>query len=187
MLTSTATGSPRGCALKSGRLEMNFDGQELLVLKSAAAALFLLALLTLSLIDLRIQRLPDKIVLPMLGAGLAANAGALFTSPLDAILGAVAGYGSLWLLAALYSFRTPGAFGGGDLKLAAMIGAWLGASALPLVLLVAFVSGTCVALPLVLTGICRLDQRIPFGPALALGGAAELLAPLSGLRFPLFG
>lgn len=187
MLTSTATGSPLGCVRTSARHEMNFDGQELLALKSAAAGLFLVALLTLSLIDLRTQRLPDRIVIPMLGLGLAANAGALFTSPLDAILGAIAGYGSLWLLGALYFFRTPSAFGGGDLKLAAMMGAWLGASALPLVMLVAFVSGTCVALPLVLMGTRRFDQRVPFGPALALGGAVALLTPLTGLRFPLLG
>jgi len=122
-----------------GSLEMNFDGPDLTALQTAAAALFLAALLVLSLIDFRTQRLADKIVLPMLAAGLAVNAGTLFTSPLDAILGAILGYGSLRLLAALYSFRAPSAFGGGDLKLTAMMGAWLGASALPLVLLVAFV------------------------------------------------
>ena len=155
-------------------------------LKIAASVLFLASLLGLSLIDLQIQRLPDKIVLPMLALGLANNLGSLITTPTDAFFGAAVGYGSLWTLGTLYALRRGAAFGRGDLKLAAMMGAWLGASALPLILFVAFAAGTLVTVPLVLVGICRFDQRVPFGPALALGGATALLAPLTGLHFTPF-
>jgi len=57
---------------------------------------------------------------------------------------------------------------------------------MPLILFVAFAAGTLVTVPLVLVGICRFDQRVPFGPALALGGATALLAPLTGLHFTPF-
>lgn len=141
-----------------------------------SGAAFLAVLVALSVIDLRTRRLPSAIVLPTLWAGLVLNAGHVFTTPEDAILGAVAGYGSLWLLGAAYSVRRPAAFGGGDLKLCAMIGAWFGVQAVPATLLVAFVAGTCAVLPLLMARRCRLTQAVPFGPALSLGGAVVLLA-----------
>ena len=146
------------------------------IVRPASLALFLGALATLSVIDMRVQRLPDKIVLPMLWLGLGLNAGGLLTSPTDAILGALCGYLSLWLLSTLYSFRRRAAFGGGDLKLAAMLGAWLGATSVPATLLVAFSAGSAICVPLLLLGKRRMGERIPFGPALALGGVAALFA-----------
>lgn len=137
---------------------------------------FLAVLAVLSAIDLRTRRLPSAIVLPTLWAGLVLNAGHVFTTPEDAILGAVAGYGSLRLLGAAYSIRRPAAFGGGDLKLCAMIGAWFGVQAVPATLLVAFVAGTCAVLPLLVARRCRMAEAVPFGPALSLGGATVLLA-----------
>jgi len=144
-----------------------------------AEACFLAVLAALSVIDFRIRRLPDRVVLPTLWAGLVLNAAGAFTTPAQAVLGAAAGYLSLWLLAALYGLRAGrevAAFGGGDLKLAAAIGAWFGLDALPAALLVAFVAGSCAALPGLLSGRLRLDRSVPFGPALALGGAAVLFA-----------
>jgi leader peptidase (prepilin peptidase)/N-methyltransferase len=149
-----------------------------------AGALFIAALLVLSVIDFRVRRLPDRIVLPMLWAGLALNALGLYTTAADAIFGAIAGYGALWLIGAAYSFRQPDSFGHGDMKLAAMMGAWLGASAIPAALLVAFIAGTCACLPLLLWRRLELKHEVPFGPALALGGAAALVigpAPILGL------
>lgn len=148
-------------------------------IRDLAVACFLGTLVLLSLIDLRERRLPDRIVLPMLWAGLVLNSStALLAAPGNAVLGAAAGYATLWLLSATYAAsagRWRPAFGGGDLKLAAMIGAWLGVQALPATLLVAFTSGTCAVLPGVLVGRYRLGQTVPFGPALALGGATALV------------
>src|SRR5665213_1648040 len=93
-----ATALRRGWARKSDRPDMPWhDG-----LKIAASVLFLASLLGLSLFDLQIQRLPDKIVLPMLALGLANNLGSLITTPTDAFFGAAVGYGSLWTLGTLY-------------------------------------------------------------------------------------
>ncbi len=142
----------------------------------ACAVVLVACLAVLSAIDLRTRRLPDRIVLPLLWAGLLVNAATgAFASPAQAIEGAAAGYAALWLLAAAYQLRrSVTAFGGGDLKLAAAIGAWLGIQAVPAALLVAFLSGTCAVLPGLLRGRVALRQRVPFGPALALGAGAVL-------------
>ncbi len=137
---------------------------------------FIAILSWLSVIDWRTRRLPDWIVLPMLWVGLVLNAALeMFASPADAIFGAVFGYAALWLISAAYNgVRGGRAFGGGDLKLAAMIGAWLGVTALPAALLVAFLSGTFAVLPGLMRRTLRVSHSVPFGPALALGGVAAL-------------
>lgn len=147
-------------------------------LRLLACAGFLGVLAWLSVVDVRIRRLPDRIVLPTLWAGLTLNAAfSLMAEPAEAVLGAAGGYAALRALAAAWSLRRPDvAFGGGDLKMAAMIGAWLGASALPVVLGVAFVAGSLAAVPMLLAGRCGMADEVPFGPALALGGLAALLA-----------
>ena len=150
----------------------------LLVARRVAEIGFLAVLAALSAVDLRTRRLPDRIVLPTLWAGLLLNAFSVLTPAADAALGAVCGYGSLWLLSALWAIpsgQRGAAFGGGDLKMATMIGAWVGAAALPVVLLVAFAAGTLAVLPMVAAGRCRVGQHIPFGPALAAGGYTSLL------------
>src|SRR5439155_24040223 len=87
---------------------------------------FLLALLAIAWIDLDTQTIPDVVTIPGVGLGLAAS---LFAPPglAGALLGAVCGGASLWLVGALYERSTgvPG-MGGGDVKLAAMMGAFLG-------------------------------------------------------------
>lgn len=154
--------------------------------KLAAAAGFVCVLGWLSVIDLRSRRLPDRIVLPTLWAGLILNAATgAFASPADAVFGTAAGYSVLWLIDAAYAVRggERAAFGGGDLKLAAAIGAWIGWEALPAALVVAFVSGTCAVLPALMRGRVAMSQAVPFGPALALGGGAALVTgpSLAGL------
>ena len=141
-----------------------------------AATMFVGVLASLGVIDWQTGRLPDRIVLPTLWSGLVLNAcGECFATASDAILGCAAGYGALWLLCALHRcLRGSVAFGGGDLKLAAMIGAWLGIASIPAVLLVAFVSGSCAAAPALLRRKLRLSHTVPFGPALALGGCVAL-------------
>ncbi len=144
----------------------------------AALGTFTVALLVLTVFDVRTGRLPDRIVLPCLWVGLLLNSSPAALVPAsDAIVGAAAGYAVLRSLGTLYELRRTGAaFGRGDMKLSAMIGAWLGVGALPSVLLVAFVSGTAaVVVPLLLRRL-SLKHKIPFGPALAAGGALTLLS-----------
>ena len=150
-----------------------------------ATAVFVVVLAGLGVIDWHTGRLPDRIVLPMLWAGLTLNAlGAGFAGSSDAILGAATGYATLWLISSAYwCWRGNAAFGGGDLKLAAMIGAWLGVAGVPAALFVAFLSGTCAVAPAIMQRRLRLSQTVPFGPALAFGGVVSLAAgpSLAGL------
>ena len=82
-------------------------------------------------------------------------------------IGGVAGFGSLWLVAAAYrSLRGRIGLGGGDPKLLAAIGAWLGWTALPFVLVAASVIGLIAAL---IGGDVRRDRAVAFGAALAAG------------------
>ena len=158
------------------RRELTALAAHAVLFRCATGAFLVGVLVVLSVIDLRTRRLPNAIVLPTLWTGLILNAFNLFTGPAEAILGAAAAYGSLWTIARLYAFRSNGspAFGGGDLKLAALIGAWLGLSAVPPALLIAFLTGTLAVLPGLITGRVRPSHTIPFGPALAVGGTIVL-------------
>ena len=92
----------------------------------AAVMLFACALLTLSLIDIDHQVLPDLLVLPLLWTGLLFNSLSLFVDLHSAVFGAVAGYLALWLSCQAHHILTGRAgMGYGDFKLFAAIGAWL--------------------------------------------------------------
>jgi leader peptidase (prepilin peptidase)/N-methyltransferase len=137
-----------------------------------AAALFAFALIALAFIDLETGYLPDAIALPLVGAGLAANAAGLFAPFRDALIGAGAGYAAFWLVGAVYGrLRQREGLGRGDAKLLAAIGAWTGWSYLPLVVLFAAV-GTLVAIS-VKRGV-KADDAIPFGPGLCGAGFLAL-------------
>ena len=120
-------------------------------------------LLLLSAIDLRCGRLPDILTLPLAVGGIAVAGNVP-----EHALGAIAGWGSFAILAALYRWRrgTVG-LGGGDAKLMGAIGAWLGPSHLPMVVLVAAVFG------LVFVGVTMFrdgwagERRLAFGPFLS--------------------
>lgn len=136
-----------------------------------ATLVFFYMTLCLYFIDLNTKLLPDNIVLSLLWLGLLFNSHYLLTSPKQAILGAVFGYSSLWLLAKLfYLLRKKEGLGYGDFKMLAMLGAWFGVSYLPLMLLFAAV----VALLINGLMLCRQkierDSLIAFGPYLALSG-----------------
>ena len=104
----------------------------------AAVMLFVCALLTLSLIDMDHQVLPDLLVLPLLWTGLLFNSLSLFVDLHLAVFGAVAGYLVLWLSCQAHHILTGRAgMGHGDFKLFAAIGAWLGIQMLPVVLALA--------------------------------------------------
>lgn len=136
---------------------------------------FVCALITISLIDLDHQIIPDQISLPGIVVGFACAL--LLGQPrwTDSLIGLLAGGGFLWAVAEGY-YRLTGreGMGGGDIKLLAMIGAFLGWRALPVTLMLASLGGSLVGLGLILAH--RSDARvpIPFGPFLAAGAVCAL-------------
>ena len=159
----------------------------------AAVAVYLLALLTLAAIDLETGLLPDRITLPLLWLGLILAAlGHAATPGLgagQAILGAAAGYAALDGLNRVTRLCLGReGMGGGDAKLAAAMGAWLGPVPLAWALLLAFVVGSVYGVGALLSKRApnrppepRMDDaasdELPFGPWLALGGAIFVAAP----------
>jgi prepilin signal peptidase PulO-like enzyme (type II secretory pathway) len=133
-------------------------------------------LLALAIIDIEHQLLPDDLTLPLLWLGL------LFqlyggTVPLeDAVIGAMVGYLSLWLL--YWAFRLVTgreSLGYGDFKLLAALGAWLGWRALPQLLLFAALAGIAITLFAHIAYRRSLNVPLPFGPLLAITGWAFYL------------
>ncbi len=139
------------------------------------AALFLWCVLALTLIDVDSQLLPDQLTLPLLWLGLLFNVSGHWVPLADAVLGAMAGYLSLWSVYWLFKWATgKEGMGYGDFKLLAAIGAWLGWLSLPIVLLLASVVGALVGVALVVGKGHDRHVPIPFGPYLAAAGAIAL-------------
>ncbi len=127
-------------------------------------------LLALSLIDLRCLRLPDTGTLPLMLFGLGVSAAGLTGPLLVHLLGAGIGYTALAGIGWAYRrFRGIDALGLGDAKLLAAAGAWLGAHALPSVLIWACLSGLAFAVLRGWRSGLSMSTAIPFGPFLALG------------------
>ncbi len=145
---------------------------------AAAGLLLTWALIALTGIDLDHQLLPDDITLPLLWSGLLAavvlgpSPGApLPVAPQDAIIGAVAGYGSLWLV--FHAFRLitgKEGMGYGDFKLFAALGAWLGWRLLPLIILLAALTGAVLGILMITLRGRDRAAPMPFGPYLAAAG-----------------
>jgi leader peptidase (prepilin peptidase)/N-methyltransferase len=145
---------------------------------AGCALLVTWTLVALTGIDVDHQLLPDVITLPLLWAGMLAavvfgTAGdhALPVTPRDAIVGAAAGYLSLWTVFQLFRLVTgKEGMGYGDFKLFAALGAWLGWRLLPLVIVLAAATGAALGiLMIVLRGRDRAAP-MPFGPYLAAAG-----------------
>ncbi|MAX33028.1 MAG: prepilin peptidase [Halomonadaceae bacterium] len=136
-----------------------------------------LALLTLAVIDFRTQLLPDIITLPLLWAGLGYQ---LMFQPLmltSAVIGAMAGYLSLWCFYWLFKLVTgKEGMGYGDFKLLAALGAWLGWQTLPLVLILSAGVGAIIGILLQVVVPRLRGAPMPFGPFLAMAGWMALLA-----------
>ena len=138
-------------------------------------------LLVLSLIDWDTTVLPDSLTLPLMWAGLvAAGLGWLPGLTLaQSVAGAAAGYLSLWAVYWLFKLTTgKDGMGYGDFKLLAALGAWLGATAILPIVLMASVLGAVVGLGMKATGALRQGRFVPFGPFLAGGGVVVVLAGL---------
>jgi len=152
-----------------------------------AACVFLWSLLALTMIDFDTQLLPDSITLPLLWAGLIANLWHTFASLPDAVIGALAGYLSLWTIYWLFKLiRGKEGMGYGDFKLLAALGAWLGWQLLPVIVLLSSVVGAGIGISLIV--FKGRDHSVPlaFGPYLAIAGAIALFfgSTLVKLFFP---
>jgi len=144
-------------------------------LAAFAAMAFLWCMIALSFIDFDTQLLPDSITLPLLWAGLLLNLAGTFVDLGSAVIGAAAGYLSLWSV--YWGFRIATGkegMGFGDFKLLAAVGAWLGWQMLPLVVLASSFVGATFGIALMLFARHGRNVPIPFGPYLAVAGAVAL-------------
>ena len=136
---------------------------------------FVFALIVLTFIDYDTQLLPDDITLPLLWLGLLINLQHGYTDISSAVIGAMAGYLTLWGIFWLFKLVTgKEGMGYGDFKLLAAIGAWFGWQLLPAVILLSSVVGSVIGIGLILLQGRDRQAAIPFGPFLALGGIAAL-------------
>lgn len=141
------------------------------------AIVLLLSLLTLALIDADTQLLPDDITLPLLWAGLGFNLFGTFATLSSAVIGAMAGYLSLWSV--YWGFRLltgKEGMGYGDFKLLAALGAWMGWQLLPVIVLLSSVVGAVIGVILMVLGRHGRGTPLPFGPYLAAAGVIALFA-----------
>ena len=132
---------------------------------------FVSLLVTITFIDLDHQIIPDVISLPGIVLGFGASFLLPWVSWSDSLLGILLGGGSLFMVAVGYEFLTKKeGMGGGDIKLLAMLGAFLGWKAVLPIIFVSSLLGTLVGVPLMLVKGADGKLAIPFGPFLA-GGA----------------
>jgi leader peptidase (prepilin peptidase)/N-methyltransferase len=140
------------------------------------ALLLTWALITLTFIDYDHQLLPDNITLPLLWLGLVFNVAGVYVSLDSAVVGALAGYLSLWGVYQLFKLITGReGMGYGDFKLFAALGAWLGWQLLPLIILLASFLGAIIGIGGILLRGRDRTVPIPFGPFLCLAGWVALL------------
>lgn len=136
---------------------------------------FIWIAIPLFVIDLQHRLLPDGLTLSLLWIGLLANTQELFTTLPEAVYGAVVGYTILWtLIRVFYMFTGKVGMGHGDLKLFAALGAWFGLINLPLILLIASISGVVGGLVYLQATHQSRNTPIPFGPFLTATGVITL-------------
>lgn len=146
-------------------------------LQGASALVLTWAIIALALIDFDTQLLPDDITLPLLWVGLLLNLFAIHASLPDAVIGATAGYLSLWSVYWIFKLMMDKeGMGFGDFKLLAAFGAWLGWQALPVIILVSSLVGSVIGIGLILFKGRDSQIPIPFGPYLAIAGWIVLVA-----------
>ncbi|MEL7311687.1 MAG: A24 family peptidase [Pseudomonadota bacterium] len=145
--------------------------------EALAGILFTWYLIPLAAIDIDHQILPDIMTLPLLWIGLTLSlfspqpAQMLFVAPTTAIVGALAGYLSLWSIYQAFRLLTgKEGMGYGDFKLLAALGAWLGWQVLPMLVLLAAATGTVFAVVQMLLRRQERGQPMPFGQWLAAAG-----------------
>jgi len=140
------------------------------------AIIYLWALITLTFIDADTTLLPDDITLPLLWLGLFVNLGATYTTIQSSIIGAGAGYLSLWSVYWGFKLITgKEGMGYGDFKLLAALGAWLGWQMLPLIILISALVGTMVGVAGIVLYGREKGAKLPFGPYLAAAGVIAMV------------
>ncbi|MCE3000576.1 MAG: A24 family peptidase [Betaproteobacteria bacterium] len=145
-------------------------------LAGCGALVFVWAMIALTFIDIDTFFLSDSITLPLLWLGLLLNIGGVYAALPAAVIGAAAGYLSLWSVYWAFKWATgKEGMGYGDFKLLAAICAWLGWSQLPLVILLSAMAGASVGLGMIVLGGRDRAKPIPFGPYLAIAGVVALL------------
>ena len=149
---------------------------------TGAALLLTWSLVALSGIDIDHQLLPDNITLPLLWIGILLSlagtvpAIGLPVDPRSSIIGAVAGYLSLWSIYHLFKLLTgKQGMGYGDFKLLAALGAWLGWQMLLMIVLLSAFTGAVVGIAMIVVRGRDRNIPIPFGPYLAGGGWIALM------------
>jgi leader peptidase (prepilin peptidase) / N-methyltransferase len=149
------------------------------------------ALIVVAGTDLSHKIIPDAVTLPGIVVGLLGAATVLPVSVISSVLGIAVGGGLLWILAwaSPYLFGKEG-MGGGDIKLVAMVGAFLGWKPALLTIMIGSLIGSVVGIGLIAARIIKRDEYVPFGPFLVVGAmlsmffARQLLAWYQGLFSP---
>jgi leader peptidase (prepilin peptidase)/N-methyltransferase len=151
------------------------------------------ALLLVAGTDLTHKIIPNVVTVPGILLGLVGAATVLPVGPVNALLGVAVGGGILWALAwaSPYLFGKEG-MGGGDIKLLAMVGAFLGWKPALLTIMIGSLAGSVIGITLIGLGLMKRDEYIPFGPFLVFGAlvsmffAQPLLDWYQGLLSPSF-
>jgi len=140
------------------------------------ALLLTWSLIALTFIDIDHQLLPDSITLPLLWLGIIFNLFTVYTDLNSSVVGAIAGYLSLWLVYQSFKLATgKEGMGFGDFKLLAALGAWLGWQVLPSVVLLSSLVGAVIGISLIVFRKHQQGVPIPFGPYLAIAGWLALI------------
>lgn len=142
-----------------------------LTLACGLAVILTWSLIALTLIDVDHQLLPDDITYPLLWLGLIANLATTFASISDAVIGAALGYLFLWGIYWVFKIITKKeGMGYGDFKLLAVLGAWMGWQALPLIIILSSLVGAIIGIAGIVIYGKDKNKPIPFGPYLAIAG-----------------
>ncbi len=141
-----------------------------------ATCVYAYLLIAMTFIDADTQLLPDDLTYPLLWLGLLVNLNGTFVPLSEAVIGAMAGYLGLWSIYWIFKLTTgKEGMGYGDFKLLAALGAWLGWTMLPTIVLLSSLVGAVVGISLIIFTNRRRDQTMPFGPYLAGAGMITLL------------
>lgn len=142
-----------------------------LTLQALFALLLTWNLIALSGIDFDHQYLPDSLTLPFIWLGLFLNSFSMYTDLYSAVIGAIAGYLSLWTIYQLFKLITKKeGMGFGDFKLLAVFGAWFGWQSLAAIIMLSSIAGAIIGIGLIVFKNQSLGKKIPFGPYLAIAG-----------------
>ncbi|MDH5472030.1 MAG: A24 family peptidase [Gammaproteobacteria bacterium] len=145
-------------------------------LQTLSALFFTWALIALTMIDFHKQLLPDSIVFPLLWLGILISLFDTFVNLQTSVIGAMAGYLTLWSIYHLFKILTgKEGMGYGDFKLLAALGAWMGWKMLPLIIVMSSFVGAIIGITMIV--FVRHDKNvpIPFGPFLAIAGWIALI------------